>query len=327
MPALTSSNLEPSTPNTHTPIAVCTLWEKDFHKGTGALVNSLVRAGFRGKVWAGYRGDLPPWAAGAESVAPDIHRLPAGPDVELFFVRLETTAHFTQYKPTWMLDILTRLDPDAAGIYYFDPDVMILGPWSFFQQWIEYGVAAVEDGSYILNPTHPLVYGWQAYVASLGYDRWDFVGAQINGGLVGIHRRHVRLLELWQVLMEIVRRDYKLGEVLKSASRTELFYASDQDVLTVACSIADVPVSLVGPDGMAFGGGEWLTIHAYSPKPWRRRLFHDLLVEGHKPDSALRLYWSLVAEPLAVEPAVRIKRHQRWIPLVALLSRFYKRGA
>jgi hypothetical protein len=307
--------------------AICTLWEKDFHKGTGALVNSLVRSGFQGKVWAGYRGPLPPWAADARAISPDIHSVAAGPNVEVLLVRLETSMHFAQYKALWMLDVLNRLDPYAGALYYFDPDVMLLASWSFFEQWLTYGIAACEDGSYPLNPTHPLVRGWQAYAATLGYPDWHFFGAQLNSGLVGISRQHIAFLDLWQKLMDDVRRDFQLSESLKTSRRTDLFYASDQDVLTMAFCVSDFPISYVGQDGMAFGRGEWLTVHAYSPKPWRRRVFRDLLVEGHKPDTALRQYWSLVSEPLAIEPEGRVRRHRRWIPLAALLSRFYKRGA
>jgi hypothetical protein len=307
------------------PIVVCALWEKDFHKGVGTLINSLVRVGYRGSVWVGYRGELPSWSIGGTTQS-ECYTIAAGSCVNVVFVKLETDIHFTQYKSVWMMRVMTVFAPYAKGIYYFDPDILVLASWSFFERWIQFGIAACEDGSYPFNPTHPLIREWQQYAAKLGYPLWNFPGASLNGGLVGVSRELLPFLDLWQKLLEGIHRDFSTGTHLKLQSRTEMFYATDQDALTLTACVSAYPISWVGPDGMAFERGEWLTIHAYSPKPWRRRVIRDLIVEGHVPDSALRLYWSLAGGPLEIESLARIKLHRWLIPVAALLGRFYRRG-
>src|ERR1035441_3231334 len=100
------------------PVTVCTLWEKDYHKGVATLVNSLVRVGYRGCVWTGYHGDLPPWSARGNYEG-DVYKCPAGPDVVVAFVKVETGLHFAQYKPSWLLRVLEEFEPTAEGIFYF----------------------------------------------------------------------------------------------------------------------------------------------------------------------------------------------------------------
>jgi hypothetical protein len=310
-------------PNAISPITICTLWEKDYHKGLGTFVNSLVRVGYRGRIWAGYRGTLPGWAA-AGRVENEMCILSPAEGVELVLCKIHVDIHFAQYKASWMMRVLTELDPSAQGIYYFDPDIFVLARWSFFEQWPLYGIAVCEDQSYPINQTHPLVRSWQEYAGNLGYMQWRPPDVYPNSGLLGLTRDRQSFLTEWQNLLDAMQRDFGLGNVLKTGTRTEIFHQTDQDALAVATAISSHPISWVGLDGMGFGRGEWLTLHALA-KPWRRRIFRDLLVEGHRPDSTLRHYWALAEGPIQVEPPGRVRRHQLYIPLAAFLARFYSR--
>jgi len=306
------------------PVTVCTLWEKDHHKGVATLVNSLVRMGYRGRVWAGYRGNLPPWATGGTANG-DVYTLPVGANVEVVFVKLQSDLHFAQVKPAWMLRILEELEPGAEGVYYFDPDIFVVGAWTFFERWLKFGIAACEDVANPFNSCHPLVLGWQEYARSLGYTHWNLANAYFNSGLVGVPRKYSSFLQLWVEVMNAIRRDFGAIKGMHTNSRADLFHRPGQDGFSFATYLTPHPVSWVGPDGMAFERGEWITVHAYLWKPWRHRPLRDLFVSGTKPDRGARLYWEFAGAPIQVEPPGRIRRHRWLIPLAAFLSRFYQR--
>jgi len=304
-------------------ITICTLWEHDLHKGVGTLVNSLVEAGYRGNVWAGYRGEMPPWAKNGVNEGV-IYTMSATADIKVILVRLDVARHFAHYKGTWMIRVLSELEPGAEGIYYFDPDIFVLAKWSFFESWVKYGVALCEDSHFPLNGRHPIVCAWQEFAAGLGYRRWNPIDIYVNSGLVGVSRGRLSFVGLWQELIDAVRRDFDVGDHLRKGDRTHPFYIPDQDALALAACLSEVPISLVGVDGMAFDRGMWLTLHAYLRKPWRQRIWRDLL-SGFRPDAGCRLYWRYAQGPIQVEPTWRVRMHRWMVPIAAGLGRFYSR--
>jgi hypothetical protein len=306
------------------PVTACTLWEKDHHKGVATLVNSMARAGYRGRVWAGYRGELPSWAAGGTTNG-NVYTFPAGEGIEVCFVEIETGLHFAQYKPTLLRRVLEEFELEATGVFYFDPDMFVVGEWSFFERWLEFGIAASEDVAYPFNPQHPLARGWREYAMKIGYTHWNDINAYFNSGLVGVSREMRSFLTLWDEVLNAIRRDFGAIKGMATHARTDLFYRPGQDGFTLATYLTPHPVSWVSIDGMAFGRGEWITVHAYLHKPWRRRILRDLIVDGNKPDRGARLYWELAGSPIQVESPARIRMHAWLIPLAAFLSRFYQR--
>jgi len=308
-------------------IAVCTLWEGDYHKGVGTLVNSLYRVGFRGKVWAGYRGELPSWARNG-TTTDAIHSVQPAQGLEVLFVKLPTEWHFAHYKATYCKKVLEMYDPTAAGVYYFDPDIIVLGKWSFFVNWLEGGIAVCEDSHYPLNPSHPISLGWQKFAANHGLQLHRSPSFFVNSGLVGLKREYASFLDVWDKLIALAREEHGIGEALKRGARDDLFFMLDQDAFTIATWTTEYPVSLVGVDGMAFDRGVWLVLHAVAnKKPWRRRTLRDTILDGTPPDLGSRMYWKNASSPLEVESVARVRLQKRLIPLAALLGRFYRRPA
>jgi hypothetical protein len=308
------------------PITVCTLWEGDYHKGLGALTNSLIQAGYHGTVWAGYRGSLPAWASKSE-VSGAIAIFQATATVRITFVKLETPMHLTQYKPIWMKQVLAEHEPAAAGIVYFDPDIFLLAPWTFFEEWIQVGVAVCEDIGAPLNPSHPRVYAWSKFAADAGLTVRRPTEANLNGGLVGVTRDRIELLDHWAQLMSELRRRHLMSNVMHQGDRAQHFHIPDQDALNIAAMTFSGPISRIGPDGMGFSQGEWLTIHAIqTKKPWRRRLLWDYFTSGVEIERGTRVYWTrFAAGPVRIEPIGRLRVNRFLVRLVAFLSRFYRR--
>ena len=140
--------------------AICTLFEGDYHYGVGALVNSLHRHGYRGIVWAGYRGVLPRWASPVRKTA-DYLEFDVGDGCMIRFLTAVTERHLTNHKPEFMLDVWHHRCPDAASLFYFDPDIVIKCAWAFFEEWTAYGVAVCEDVNSPMPASHPIRHAWR----------------------------------------------------------------------------------------------------------------------------------------------------------------------
>src|SRR5271155_5094700 len=82
---------------------ICTLFDGDFHFGLAAMVNSLVRGGYKGTVWAGYRGPVPPWVNQLNRVDNSAHTYLVGDRIRLGFLPVDTDIHLSLYKPQYLM--------------------------------------------------------------------------------------------------------------------------------------------------------------------------------------------------------------------------------
>jgi hypothetical protein len=304
--------------------AICTLFEGDYHLGAAALVNSLSAHGFRGTVYAGYRGPLPPWASTAD---------PAGtinvtPDFTFTFVPLTTTIHLTNYKPDFMLDLWQNHCPDAQALFYFDPDIVIKCRWSFFEEWANFGVAVCRDINGDMPNSHPIRQMWRRILSPLGISFVRSMDVYVNGGFVGVAKPQKDFLGLWQNIQSQMVKCGVTLDALGVGDRTLPFSCRDQDALNIACMAHSGEISTVGADGMDFqwGGGGYVMSHAAGGvKPWRKRFLLTLLTKLQRPSFADRGFAANLNGPINPFPTNRLRQFKLDLFLARAFGRFIGR--
>jgi hypothetical protein len=313
--------------NNPTTIAACTLFEGDYHTGAGSLANSLHASGYRGTFWAGYRGALPPWAASAQPAAPGIHNFAVTPEFEIRFVSLESAPHFAYHKPEFLQRLFSELAPDATAAIYLDPDIVVKCPWSLFSDWLEDGIALVEDINPSLPARHPTRLAWQRVLATRGLAPRRELHRYYNSGFIGLPRTRAAFLNEWQRTMSIVRE--VLGAQhhhIKAGTATTLFHSTDQDALNMALMLSDVPMNTAGPEAMDFViGGHYLSHAVGTPKPWQGSALKQAL-RGYPPSVQTKAFYLHAASPIALFNDSSLRSRRRSLALAALIGRFYRRS-
>jgi hypothetical protein len=317
--------------------AICTLFEGGYHFGVAALSNSAHRAGFRGKIYAGIRGTLPPWAS---KVKPAESTLWAGAvsvnvssDLEVVLLPLSTSYHLTNFKPEFMLALFNGPARDSDALFYLDPDICITSPWTFFEQWVSCGVALCEDINSPLAENHPRRIGWRRFYGSRGITLIYKSSAYVNGGLVGVSKADLAFLVTWKLLMELMESEIgSLSIALadhsayRSAGFAACFDRTDQDALNATIEASDLSVSVIGQEAMAFKGGAAIVPHALGgEKPWTRN-YLSFALRGIRPRTADRAFWLNVGGPLRVVGNAKQIYKRIEVKLASAIGRVYSNG-
>lgn len=319
---------------------VCTLFEGNYHYGVAALVNSLYNCGFKGSVYAGYRGELPLWTSSAVAdnsiYWQDATILKVNDDLKIYFLPLITTYHLTNYKPDFMLRLLESAIEKTDSIFYFDPDIVLTAPWNFILEWVDCGIAVCEDIKSPLEKYHPRRVGWRKY-----YKEFDFQlnfknAAYVNGGFVGLKSSQKEFLNTWKALQECMSKH--IGGLEKSSitAHSQLsdeisvlyspFGATDQDALNATIEACDFEVSYMHKEAMSLDkGSPVLMPHALgSPKPWNYYPFQSC-IRGKAPRFVDKQFWSSVEYPIKVYPKSKIFYMKFSIKVVSFINRFYSK--
>ena len=305
--------------------AICTLFEADYHLGLAAFLNSLVRAGYAGTVWAGYRGALPPWLDQLQRADPEADEYWIAGQVQLVFLKIETNIHLTNYKPEFMLKLLRNQARDCKYLWYFDPDIFLNAKWSFFDDWQGYGVALCQEiVDNILPANAPLRQRWMRLAASIGFADPQPVDCYYNGGLVGVATEHAGFLEAWKSLIELAGASGCDLTRMMPGNREMPFHASDQDALNIAAMYSKYPLTTLGPQGMGFIPGEAIMYHTVGQKPWRGSFLLRALA-GNPPSNAMKFFFTQARSPIRAYSAAGYAAKKFACSAAALIGRFYRR--
>lgn len=297
--------------------AVCTLFEGHYHLGVGALINSLHASGFVGCIVCGHRGPEPFWADAAR-------RLKGSIDVR--FVPVSPSIHFTHYKPQFMQECWAAHTPDAQQLYYFDPDIVVKAPWQVIARWAADGVALCEDVNPYLPARHPYRLAWEDFLRSHGIIPTRRLDRYYNAGFLGLPRSCRPVLDIWSQIIACAEKEIGSLDTIKVDRPNALLHTPDQDALNMALMVSDAPLNGAGPEAMDFATGGHLLSHAIGRrKPWRGGFLKDAL-HGKPPGSAQKSFFRFVDSPLRLFPSSQLARLRLSLLSSALVGRIYRRA-
>jgi hypothetical protein len=305
---------------------ICTLYEGNYHYGLGALVNSLYVQGFRGDFFAGHRGDIPPWAEERVRKNGAGWLLDVSDGCTLHFVPVKTDAHFNNYKPHFLLELMEKHCPNEERFFFFDPDIVVKARWFFFEQWISHGLALCEDVNHYLPRNHPVRLAWKEYATAHGLAVRQEIEKFYNGGFFGVRRAQADFLTVWKQLFEYRAADgIDLGKFELSGFEAPYLFL-DQDLMNLALMLVPHPISAIGPEGMDFQPGGYVMSHsAGDKKSWRKRFVIEAL-KGRAPSRADKEFIRHTQTPIRIYSTPQLAARRAGVLVGSAIGRFYRRG-
>jgi hypothetical protein len=295
---------------------VCTLFEGDYDRGAAALINSLHRSGFDGRVVCGHRGTAPSWAV-------DVARL--GP-ITVEFVQMEHPHHLTYQKAQILERVIQESGDDLESVYYLDPDIVVKCDWPILRRWAQDGIALVTDVNGNIPERHPTRLIWRDWMADNGFTVRRELSSYYNAGFIGLPPSMAHVLSVWQQMIMKVEDHLGQLDTIKAQTQDGLFTTGDQDTLNMALETCLTPINAAGPEGMDFAHGGALLSHAIgTPKPWQARPLRAAL-QGQAPSIAHRMYLKYLDGPLQGLPARQANRLRAETRLAGMVGRVYRRA-
>lgn len=313
--------------------AVCTLFEENYHHGLGALVNSLYKNGFRGIIWAGYRGNLPPWAI-PTIYETDYKTYEVAEDCKINFILLDTSYHLANYKPHFMLNLWKKYAVEAKHLIYFDPDIALKCEWNFINTWTSQHIALCEDLNSPIFAKDPERLSWKQMLSNHNLELPLILEQYLNSGFMGLSKKYIQFLETWKTILEIIHAEVRplncsfIPQVKGKQyhnSPTHVFYRMDQDAFNATAMLYHEHLSIASKKSMDFDAIGYIMSHAVGTgKPWEVSYIKAFL-EGKGIKPSHKEYWKNTTFPISIYPKFKLRRKLFTIKVASFLSRFYFR--
>lgn len=280
---------------------ICTLFEKHYHYGLGAFINSLYSSGFKGTLWVGYRGLLPGWIKQLSIIKEESSTYTVASQFKLVFIEMDICTHFTLYKPDFMLYLLDKHCVDARFLFYFDPDILIKTEWAYFENWAKHGIALCEDINSPLSISSPLRCDWNYYFSKHGIMLSSKDNIYVNGGFIGLSLACFSFLEEWKQIQDVIAPDLPTMDQLHTTDRSHPFNKLDQDALNIAKDSTALILSVSNKESMDFSPGGEVMSHAIgASKPWTKNFILNLLKTGNRPTATDCLFFKFLKFPIFI---------------------------
>jgi len=303
---------------------VCTLYEGNYHLGVAVLINSILRGGFRGLFWIGYRGELPAWLDG---LSRDSNGLYVVGDALLGFELLDSAIHFAHFKPLFMKSLFDR-GVATHRLWYFDPDITVRCTWSFYQRWIKFGACICQEYTMGTMPsTHPIRCEWVELAEKAGWgEPVNQLERYFNSGFLGVEAHNSEILDTWAAANDLARNAGVDQSKFQTDSRSNTFLFADQDALNIAAMYTKVPLTVIGPEGMGWVTGGFTMYHSVgSPKPWRKKFLRSALA-GNPPSNGDKHFFLMADGPLHPYSSGKLRWLRISLNISSLFGRFNRRG-
>ena len=204
--------------------------------------------------------------------------------------------------------------------------------WDYIASWPDAGPALCADVNWMMPDRHPTRIHWSALLEEAGHSIVHQLATYFNSGFLGVHRRDLEFIRLWNIFLEkwggndnSLEGEGDIGQWRKGG-RWLPFHTPDQDALNLSAMAWTEKLVTLGPDAMAFSGGWNLIPHAVGgSKPWRRRFIKEAIT-ARGPKLVDKKYWENSLGTIEAHSRSEVARQLRAIQVASFLCRFMRRS-